>query len=149
MLRVKNTAFLHTILLLRSSNLKVPSSTSSCKVVRPSALSAILNFRYCSFSNRWLTYLVVLAFFGGLGYYAYLTFVPQPKKRSKAPATPAPVGTTTATSPGGYEEEWIPEHHLKKPKQRKGKGPGALTSGDETSGAELSGTEGKKRKTKK
>lgn len=86
----------------------------------------------------------------GLGYYAYLTFVPQPKKR-KTPRTvssvSSPVGTVTATGAGGYQEEWIPEHHLKKSKTRKTK-TGAI-SGDETSGAELSGTEGRRRKGKK
>ncbi|KAJ3483394.1 hypothetical protein NLI96_g6345 [Meripilus lineatus] len=99
----------------------------------------------------WITYLIVIGFFGGLGYFAYLTYLPQPKKRTKVPATPTTpvVGTTTATSTGGYEEEWIPEHHLKKPKQRKGRASGALTSGDETSGTELSGPEGRKAKSKK
>ncbi|KAI0077889.1 hypothetical protein K474DRAFT_1661119 [Panus rudis PR-1116 ss-1] len=95
----------------------------------------------------WITYLIVLGLFGGLGYYVYITFVPQPKKR-KTPAVSAPVGTVTATGAGGYQEEWIPEHHLKKPKARRTKS-GAATSGDETSGAELSGTEGRKRKGKK
>ncbi|KAI0925902.1 hypothetical protein AcW1_008213 [Taiwanofungus camphoratus] len=96
------------------------------------------------------TYLVVGALLSGLGYYAYLTFVPQPKKR-KTPRTvssvSSPVGTVTATGAGGYQEEWIPEHHLKKSKTRKTK-TGAI-SGDETSGAELSGTEGRRRKGKK
>lgn len=99
----------------------------------------------CPFS--WITYAIVLGLVGGLGYYAYLTFVPQPKKR-KAPVVSAPVGTVTATGAGGYQEEWIPEHHLKKSKTRKTK-TGAVTSGEETSGAELSGTEGRKRKGKK
>lgn len=89
------------------------------------------------------------ALLSGLGYYAYQSFAPQQKKRrTRAPAVSAPVGTVTASGAGGYQEEWIPEHHLKKPKARKGKS-GGLTSGDETSGAELSGTEGRKRKGKK
>lgn len=96
---------------------------------------------------RWITYIIVLAILGGAGYYAYLTFVPQPKKR-KAPVVSAPVGTVTATGAGGYQEEWIPEYHLKKTKTRKTKS-GVFTSGDETSGAELSATEGRKRKGKK
>ncbi|KAK7690619.1 hypothetical protein QCA50_005718 [Cerrena zonata] len=96
----------------------------------------------------WITYLIVLGFFGGIGYYAYLTFVPQPKKRKTVAPVSAPVGTVTATGAGGYQEEWIPEHHLKKPKQRKST-KGVATSGDETSGTELSGTEGRKRKGKK
>ncbi|KAI0784179.1 hypothetical protein C8Q75DRAFT_724865 [Abortiporus biennis] len=93
----------------------------------------------------WITYLIVLGIFGGLGYYAFLSFAPQPKKK-KAPTVSAPVGTVTATGAGGYQEEWIPEHHLKKPKARKGKAKsGGLTSGDETSAAELSSSETRKK----
>ncbi|OBZ72726.1 Increased recombination centers protein 22 [Grifola frondosa] len=94
------------------------------------------------------TYFVVGLLLSGLGYYAYLTFVPQPKKRKgrTAPQVSAPVGTVTATGAGGYQEEWIPEHHLKKTKKAKS---GAATSGDETSGAEMSPSEGRKRKGKK
>ncbi|CAL1716794.1 unnamed protein product [Somion occarium] len=95
----------------------------------------------------WLTYLIVSALIGGLGYYSYLSLVPQPKKR-KTPAVSAPVGTVTATGAGGYQEEWIPEHHLKKPKQRRTKA-GVAVSGEDTSGTELSATEGRKRKGKK
>ncbi|KIP11166.1 hypothetical protein PHLGIDRAFT_83972 [Phlebiopsis gigantea 11061_1 CR5-6] len=97
--------------------------------------------------KMWITYAIVLGLLGGAGYFSYLTFVPQPKKR-KVPTPSAPVGTVTATGAGGYQEEWIPEHHLKKPKARKTKS-GAVTSGDETSGAELSAAEGRKRKGKK
>ncbi|KAI0696801.1 hypothetical protein BC835DRAFT_1340703 [Cytidiella melzeri] len=97
----------------------------------------------------WLTYAIVSAGLGGLGYYTYLTFIPQPKKRKTAPsAVSAPVGTVTATGAGGYQEEWIPEHHFKKPKTRRTKS-GAATSGDETSGAEVSMSEVRKRKGKK
>ena len=94
----------------------------------------------------WITYSIVAAVLGGAGYYAYTSFVPQPKKR-KTPQVSAPV-TVTATGAGGYSEEWIPEHHLKKPKVRKTKS-GAATSGDETSGPEASGAESKKRKGRK
>ena len=100
-----------------------------------------------SSQRSWITYLIVLGIIGGAAYSTYLSFVPQPKKR-KVPAVSAPVGTVTATGAGGYQEEWIPEHHLKKPKVKRTKS-GAATSGDETSGAELSGTEGRKRKGKK
>jgi hypothetical protein len=93
------------------------------------------------------TYLIVLAFVGGLLYVAYLSFVPQ-QKIKKPRDVSAPVGTVTATGAGGYQEEWIPEHHLRKPKTSR-KNTGALSSGDELSGAETSGTEGKKRKGKK
>jgi len=70
--------------------------------------------------------------------------VPQGRKpRSKKPPTSAvsaPVGTVTATGAGGYQEEWIPEHHLRKPKSSR-----KIVS----SGGETSGTEEKKPKVKK
>ena len=85
---------------------------------------------------------MVLAILGGLGYVTYVSFAPQPKQKKKAPVS-ATVTTTTATSPGGYQEEWIPEHHLRKGKGRKASG--AVSSGDEQSGlSEASGTEGKR-----
>ncbi|KAJ3828459.1 hypothetical protein EV361DRAFT_1003182 [Lentinula raphanica] len=90
------------------------------------------------------TYLVVSGLLGVLGYIAYLSFVPQPKRTRKA-AVSAPVGTVTATGAGGYQEEWIPSHHLRKNKKKSG----VASSGDELSGAETSGTEGKRRKGKK
>lgn len=92
------------------------------------------------------TYLIVAGVLGGLGYYTYLTLAPQPKKRKARPEVSAPVGTVTATGAGGYEEEWIPEHHLKK--ARRAKATSVTTSGDEASGVE-SGTEGRRRKAKK
>jgi hypothetical protein len=88
---------------------------------------------------------MVLAILGGLGYVAYLSFVPQPKQKKTAPIS-APESAVTATGAGGYQEEWIPEHHLRKAKARKA--GGAVSSGDEQSGpsgAEVSGTEGKRR----
>ncbi|KAI9434210.1 hypothetical protein H4582DRAFT_1981305 [Lactarius indigo] len=91
------------------------------------------------------TYAIVLAILGGLGYVTYLSFAPQPKQKKKPQViTPAPV-ISTATSAGGYQEEWIPEHHLRKGKSRKA--GGAVSSGDEQSGlsgAEASGAEGKR-----
>ncbi|KAI9454542.1 hypothetical protein BJY52DRAFT_719131 [Lactarius psammicola] len=89
------------------------------------------------------TYAIVLAILGGLGYVTYLSFAPQPKQKKKTQVI-TPVTTTTATSAGGYQEEWIPEHHLRKGKGRKA---GAVSSGDEQSGlsgGEASGTEGKR-----
>lgn len=85
---------------------------------------------------------------------AYTTFVPKQKKTRRSAASTggksnisAPVGSVTASGAGGYEEEWIPEHHLK---LRAGKKKaGALSSGDELSGGETSGTEGKRRKGRK
>ncbi len=74
---------------------------------------------------------MVLAILGGLGYVTYLSFVPQPKHKKTAPI-PAPESTATATGAGGYQEEWIPEHHLRKTKARKARG--TVSSGDEQSG---------------
>ena len=73
---------------------------------------------------------------GGLGYFAYIQFFPRAKKSRKAAAPPkaaisSPVGKVTATGSGGYEEEWIPEHHLKKTRAGK-RGQGAASSGDES-----------------
>ena len=100
------------------------------------------------------TYAIVAAFFGGLCYLAYSTFFPQAKKsRSKKIPTvsvSSPTSTVTATGAGGYQEEWIPEHHLRKPKSSKKKAAATSgTSGDELSPAETSGAEGKRRKGKK
>jgi len=96
------------------------------------------------------TYLFVLAFLASASYYIYLSYFPTPKARKPKrtrPEVSAPVGTVTATGAGGYQEEWIPEHHLKKPKVKKT--AGTATSADEVSGGETSGAEGKKRKGRK
>lgn len=93
-------------------------------------------------------------FIGGIGYLAYKSFGPKPKKSRRSAvasggknAISSPVGAVTATGAGGYEEEWIPEHHLK---IRAGKKKaGAANSGDEASGGETSGTEGRRRKGRK
>lgn len=98
-----------------------------------------------AFLDSLSTYLVVTGILGGLGFYVYSTLAPQPKKRKSPQQVSAPVGVVTATGAGGYQEEWIPEHHLKKSKKTKATG---AASGDETSGIE-SGTEGKRRKAKK
>lgn len=89
---------------------------------------------------------MVASLLAGLGYVAFRTFVPQSRKR-KVQSVSAPVGTVVATGAGGYQEEWIPEHHLKKSKTRKG--TGAASSGDELTPAEASGSELKKRKGRK
>ncbi|KAG6850705.1 hypothetical protein H0H93_009863 [Arthromyces matolae] len=92
------------------------------------------------------TYLMVAAIIGGLTYVAYLNLAPQPKKsRANKAAYSAPTNVTTPATAGGYQEEWIPEHHFKKAK----KASGVATSGDELSASEISGTEGRKRKGKK
>ncbi|KIJ52537.1 hypothetical protein M422DRAFT_58680 [Sphaerobolus stellatus SS14] len=97
------------------------------------------------------TYLITALVLSGVGYYAALSFFPslsKPKRKrtvkpSEAEIT-APIGTVKASGVG-YQEEWIPEHHLK-PVRKGKKGDGVLSSGDEkaTSGAE-SGTEGPRR----
>jgi len=108
----------------------------------------MLHGHFCSI----LTYLFAIGLLGGLGYIGYATFAPPTSKKTRRPKTvetvSAPVGSVTATGAGGYQEEWIPEHHIKKTKSGK-----KLTavSGDELSGAETSGAEspaigGKKRK---
>jgi len=90
----------------------------------------------------WTTYLIVFGIIGGAGYFAFLSFFPKSKKPKVAapPAVSAPAGIS-ATNSGGYEEEWIPEHHLKKTKKN-----GAITSDAETSGGEASGKEGPRRR---
>jgi hypothetical protein len=90
------------------------------------------------------TYLIVAAFLGGLTYVAYLTFAPHSKKPRKSAAS-APVSTPATPTTSGYQEEWIPEHHLKKPKSGR-KQSGVVSSGDELSGGE---SEIKKRKGRK
>ncbi|KAK7044158.1 Increased recombination centers protein 22 [Paramarasmius palmivorus] len=92
-----------------------------------------------------ITYLITAAFIGGLGYVAYLSFAPQPKLKPKKSKISEPV-EVTATGAGGYQEEWIPEHHIKKAK----KAPGSkATSGDELSGGETSGAESSGKKIRK
>ena len=95
-----------------------------------------------AFPSRWATYLIVFGILGGGAYFAFLSYFPKSKKpRVVAPAgIDAPVSITTTNS-GGYEEEWIPEHHLKKTKKGS-----AVTSDAETSGGEASGKEGPRRR---
>lgn len=79
---------------------------------------------------------------GGGGYFTFLSLFPKSKKPRVAvpPEVGAPVAVGAAGS-GGYEEDWIPEHHLKKTKKT-----GAITSDVETSGGEASGKEGPRRR---
>jgi len=90
----------------------------------------------------WTTYLIVFGILGGGAYFTFLSFFP----KSKKPKVAAPAGISAsvpvaATNSGGYEEEWIPEHHLKKTKKS-----GAVTSDADTSGGEASGKEGPRRR---
>ncbi|KAF8150760.1 hypothetical protein B0H34DRAFT_730076 [Crassisporium funariophilum] len=129
-----------------SSIFKVDVYDSIITIVEPEF--SIFDFKLLS------TYAIVAALLGGLSHLAYTTFVPQtkkpPAKKAANVSVSAPVGTVTATGAGGYQEEWIPEHHLRKSKSTK-KQSGALsgTSGDELSGVETSGAEGKRRKGRK
>jgi len=90
----------------------------------------------------WTTYLIVLGMVGGAGYFTFLSFFPKSKKpKVAAPSEASAPAAATATGSGGYEEEWIPEHHLKKTKKG-----GTVTSDAETSGGEASGKEGPRRR---
>ncbi|KAK2460923.1 hypothetical protein APHAL10511_007393 [Amanita phalloides] len=119
---------------------RVIAYNSIVKIVEPEA--SFFDLKMIS------TYIIVFAFLGGISYYAYLTLFPQTKKpRSKqAVRSSAPV-SAVATGMGGYEEEWIPEHHLKKSKGGK-KLSSAIsgTSGEELSGGDVSGVEGRRKK---
>ncbi|KAG2058504.1 hypothetical protein BDR06DRAFT_950332 [Suillus hirtellus] len=95
------------------------------------------------------TYLIVLAAFAGVTYTAYNAYVPSQKPKRKRPTqVSAPIGPVTASGSSGYQEEWIPEHHLKKTKAKKTKPDNVAVS--EESSSEANGTEGKRtRKGKK
>jgi len=122
--------------LIDGERQKVPAFDSIIAVVEPEL--SIFDLKLLS------TYAIVLAILGGLGYVTYLSFAPQPKQKKKTQVS-TPIATTTATLASGYQEEWIPEHHLRKGKSQKA-GSG-LSSGDEKSGlsgGEASGTEKKR-----
>ncbi|KAG1734125.1 hypothetical protein EDB19DRAFT_1896501 [Suillus lakei] len=105
--------------------------------------------------NIWLEHTVdddkyLFAALVGLSYAAYNAYVPSQKPKRKRPTeVSAPVGTVTASGSSGYQEEWIPEHHLKKTKGKKTK-PDNVAVSEESSSGEANGTEGKRtRKGKK
>ncbi|KAF8623709.1 hypothetical protein AX17_007406 [Amanita inopinata Kibby_2008] len=123
---------------------RIPAYDSIVKVVEPE--KSLFDVKMLT------TYLIVFGILGGFSYYAYVNLIPQPKKSRSKPASSisAPVGSVTATGAGGYQEEWIPEHHLRKNKSGKKQGNATSgTSADEQSGAETSGTDGRRRKGKK
>lgn len=95
------------------------------------------------------TYLIVLAALAGVTYTAYNAYVPSQKPKRKRPTqVSAPIGPVTASGSSGYQEEWIPEHHLKKTKGKKTKSDSVAVS--EESSSEANGTEVKRtRKGKK
>jgi len=127
---------------------RVGAYDSIVTVVEPEV--SIFDFKMIS------TYIVTAGLLGGLIYLAYNAFAPKRssrprKKTASASSVSAPVGAVTATGAGGYQEEWIPEHHIRKPKTTRKKS-GALTSGDEfseLSAGELSSPEKSKGKGRK
>jgi hypothetical protein len=77
-------------------------------------------------------YLFLSAFFGGVGYWVYKTWVetlfpqtrapraPRKTRKTTTPVEPEPLSgsesATIATGSGkGYDESWIPDHHINKP----------------------------------
>ncbi|KAF7331612.1 hypothetical protein MKEN_00040800 [Mycena kentingensis (nom. inval.)] len=111
---------------LEGETVRVEAFDSVVTVVEPEV--SIFDFKMIS------TYLMTIALLGGLGYVALLTFGPKPSRKGKKRVVDvsSPVGAVTATGAGGYQEEWIPEHHKRKPKAARTKS-GTLTSGDEFS----------------
>ncbi|KAJ6463246.1 hypothetical protein C8R47DRAFT_82751 [Mycena vitilis] len=127
---------------LEDASLRLGAYDSILTVVEPEV--SIFDFKMIS------TYIMTAALLGGLIYVSYQAFAPKRSTRPKktAPsAVSAPVGAVTATGAGGYQEEWIPEHHMRKPKASRQKS-GTLTSGDEfseLSAGELSAPEKEKK----
>lgn len=98
-------------------------STGDCKCTVTAAKAPLTWFYSLS------TYGFVLALLGVGGYFTYLSFFPAPKKKTKVKAVATgPVDTPVTPGSGVYSEDWIPAHHLKKPKSK----GGALSSGDES-----------------
>lgn len=134
---------------------------STISITEPTA--GIFDFQLLSL------YLILASALSGLGYMLYNMYLkPKPKKRVIRKALITTKDTIDkngneiiSTTVKPYEEEWIPEQHLKsrqnKVKGRSGRGgassggEGFTSGGEMTSGAETSGTEGKpiKRKGKK
>lgn len=93
------------------------------------------------------TYFVAAATLAGAGYAAYAAYGPgastKGKKTRAKPVAVVPAEPAVVKGSGVYNDEWIPEHHLK---SRKKKADGVLSSGDESPA--LSGTE-RRRSTRK
>jgi len=108
-------------------NLQLEAYDGLVTVVEPP--SSLFDWRLLS------TYGFVLALLGGAGYLTYLSFFPAPKKKKVVQVKPTNAMVDTPVTPGSgvYSEDWIPSHHIKKPK---GKREGALSSGDEKSGTD-------------
>ncbi|KKA28354.1 hypothetical protein TD95_000199 [Thielaviopsis punctulata] len=80
-------------------------------------------------------YLVMAATFGGIGYFVYKTWIEAlfpaaPKRAVKAKkAVPVIIEPTSGDESGaatgsGYDESWIPNHHINKPVSKRVKGKG-------------------------
>ena len=82
---------------------------------------------------------MVAAILGGGAYLAYSSLVPQPKKKRTVPIS-SPV-EVTATGAGGYQEEWIPAHHIKK---KAGEGAASGTESGTDSGVQRRKSKGKR-----
>ncbi|KZV80198.1 hypothetical protein EXIGLDRAFT_781282 [Exidia glandulosa HHB12029] len=113
---------------------RIVAYESVVKVVEPPA--SIFDLKMIS------TYIIALGALAGLGYFAYTSYL-APAKGKGGKSRPKPIVTTelepeVVKGSGVYNDEWIPEHHLK---NRKKKAEGALSSGDESA---LSGTERRK-----
>lgn len=124
--------------LFRSSNQMRASLTLRCKSAQ----------RLCSiFINpgRIFLYVFLLACAVGVGYAFYYIWVvpyfpqlqqkkpkgPRPVKKAEPVEVDSPAATTTGSK--GYDESWIPAHHLQRPEARRVKsgGPRPKSKGKE------------------
>ena len=82
------------------------------------------------------TYLITAAVLGALAYLSFISFFPSTSSHKSTTRKQASnTATAQAQTPsGGYDDEWIPEHHRKKTKGGKRE--------NEPSGDERSGTSG-------
>ncbi|KAL5604062.1 hypothetical protein BROUX41_002051 [Berkeleyomyces rouxiae] len=87
-------------------------------------------------------YLIMAGTFGGIGYLVYKTWVepmvapPAPKRPQKAKkAVPVVIEPTSGDESGaanasGYDESWIPNHHITKPVSKRVKGGSKAKKGE-------------------
>lgn len=86
----------------------------------------------------WSVYLIFAGLLAAAGYAAKQYLAPAPQQKSKksgaggargGAAKPAAVASSSSSSSKAYDEDWIPEHHLKS--RRSTRSAGGLSSGDE------------------